>query len=72
MVLRMGRTSDARERLVQSAIDLIWQASYGAVGVDAICERAGVKKGSFYHFFASKDELVVAALDALPGTGRGR
>jgi TetR/AcrR family transcriptional repressor of nem operon len=64
MILDVGRTSDARERLVQAAIDLIWQTSYGAVGVDAICEEAGVKKGSFYHFFASKQELVVAALDA--------
>lgn len=60
----MGRTSDARERLVQATIDLIWQTSYGAVGVEAICEEAGVKKGSFYHFFTSKEELVVAALDA--------
>jgi TetR/AcrR family transcriptional repressor of nem operon len=34
------------------------------VSVDAICERAEVRKGSFYHFFRSKDELVVAALDA--------
>ena len=59
----MGRT-DARERLLQAAIDLIWTSSYGAVSVDAICERADVRKGSFYHFFASKDELVVAALDA--------
>lgn len=64
MILHVGRTSDARDRLVQAAIDLIWQTSYGAVGVDAICEEAGVKKGSFYHFFASKEELVVAALDA--------
>lgn len=62
--------SDARERLVQAAIDLIWTASYGAVSVDAICERAGVRKGSFYHFFASKDELVVAALDAHWATRR--
>jgi TetR/AcrR family transcriptional regulator, transcriptional repressor for nem operon len=60
----VGRTSDARERLIAATIDLIWPTSYGAVGVDAICEKAGVKKGSFYHFFASKDELVVAALDA--------
>jgi TetR/AcrR family transcriptional repressor of nem operon len=60
----MGRTSDARERLIEATIDLVWQASYGGVSVDAICEKAGVKKGSFYHFFASKDELVVAALDA--------
>lgn len=59
----MGRTSDARERLIDATIDLVWQSSYGAVGVDAICERSGVKKGSFYHFFSSKDELVVAALE---------
>jgi len=55
--------SDARDRLIQATIDLVWTASYGAVSVDAICERAQVRKGSFYHFFASKDDLVVAALD---------
>jgi TetR/AcrR family transcriptional repressor of nem operon len=59
----VGRTSDARERLIEAATSLIWQSSCAAVGVDAICEEAGVKKGSFYHFFASKDDLVVAALD---------
>ncbi len=65
----MPRT-DARDRLIQAAIDLIWTSSYGAVSVDAICERADVRKGSFYHFFASKDELVVAALDAHWATRR--
>lgn len=55
---------DTRDKLIRAAIDLIWTSSYGAVSVDAICERAGVRKGSFYHFFSSKDELVVAALDA--------
>jgi TetR/AcrR family transcriptional repressor of nem operon len=59
----MGRVSDARERLIEATIDLIWTESYGAASVDAICDRAGVKKGSFYHFFKSKDELVIAALD---------
>lgn len=60
----MGRTSDARERLLEAAQRLVWEQSYGAVGVDAICQAAGVKKGSFYHFFASKAELVAAALEA--------
>jgi len=31
--------------------------------VDAICERAGAKKGSFYYFFKSKSELTAAALE---------
>jgi TetR/AcrR family transcriptional repressor of nem operon len=60
----MGRVSDARQRLLDATIDLIWQHSYGAVTVDDICERAGVKKGSFYYFFPSKTDLVIAALDA--------
>ncbi len=47
----MGRTSVAKEKLLQVAFDLIWQQSYGSVSVDDICERAKVKKGSFYHFF---------------------
>jgi TetR/AcrR family transcriptional repressor of nem operon len=59
----MGRVSDAKPRLLQAAMDLIWTRSYGAVTVDDICERAGVKKGSFYYFFKSKDELVAAAMD---------
>ena len=60
----MGRVSDAKQRLLDATIELVWQNSYGAVTVDNICERAGVKKGSFYYFFPSKTDLVVAALDA--------
>ena len=59
----MGRTSDAKERLIQSAIELIHARSYASVGVNELCENAGVKKGSFYHFFPSKIDLTSAALD---------
>ena len=45
-------------------MDLMWQNSYGTASVDAICERAGAKKGSFYYFFKSKSELAAAALEA--------
>src|ERR1700761_8870517 len=60
----MGRTSDARQRLIDAANDLIWEYSYGAITIDAICERAAVKKGSFYYFFESKSDLAVTAIDA--------
>jgi TetR/AcrR family transcriptional repressor of nem operon len=61
----MGRTSDADQRLKQAALDLMWEGSYGAVTIDLICQRADVKKGSFYYFFKSKAELAVAALEML-------
>jgi len=60
----MGRTSNARHRLMEAAHELIWNSSYGAVTIDAICERAGVKKGSFYYFFDSKSDLAAAAIAA--------
>jgi TetR/AcrR family transcriptional repressor of nem operon len=56
-------SSDAKERLLRTASDLIWESSYGSVGVEQICERAGVQKGSFYHFFPSKSDLAVAAVE---------
>jgi len=52
-----------KERLLDAAMDLIWENSYGATSVDAICDRAGAKKGSFYYFFKSKSELAAAALE---------
>ncbi|MCP4201693.1 MAG: TetR/AcrR family transcriptional regulator [bacterium] len=61
----MGRTSDARERLIESGSELMHQRGYTAVGVSGLCEAAGVKKGSFYHFFPSKVELAAAVIDRL-------
>src|SRR5438445_10209645 len=60
----MPRVSDMKERLTDAAMDLISHNSYGATSVDAICERARTKKGSFYYFFKSKSELAAAALEA--------
>jgi len=59
----MGRTSDAKEKLLDVAFELIWDSSYGGVSVDQICERAKVNKGSFYHFYGTKADLAVAAYE---------
>jgi TetR/AcrR family transcriptional repressor of nem operon len=59
----MGRTSDAREKLLAVAFDLIHENSYGSVSVEHICTRARVNKGSFYYFFKTKTDLVVAAYE---------
>jgi len=59
----MGRTSDAKEKLLDVAFQLIWDNSYGGVSVDQICDRADVNKGSFYYYFGSKADLAIAAYD---------
>jgi TetR/AcrR family transcriptional regulator, transcriptional repressor for nem operon len=59
----MGRTSDARDRLIESAQELMHERGFTAVGVSEVCDRAEVNKGSFYHFFPSKQELALAVID---------
>ena len=58
----MGRKSDGKERLLQAILDLMWQSSYGTLTIDAICERAGVKKGCWYYFFKSKSQYATEAI----------
>lgn len=59
----MVNETDTRQRILEAARDLIYARSYADVGIAAICERAGVQKGSFYHFFPSKRDLTLAVLD---------
>jgi TetR/AcrR family transcriptional regulator, transcriptional repressor for nem operon len=59
----MGRVSNAKERLMEAVLELIWTGSYGNTTIDQICEKAGVKKGSFYYFFDSKCDLAVTAVE---------
>lgn len=59
----MGRVSDARERLMSAIRELVWTGSYGSTTIDHICDKAGVKKGSFYYFFESKAELAVVGIE---------
>lgn len=63
----MGRTSTARERLLDAAGTLMRHRGYSGLGVAEICAAAEVKKGSFYHFFDSKQDLTLQAIDAYWG-----
>ncbi len=59
----MAQAHDTKQRLLDSAQKLFYARSYEDVGVQEICQAAGVKKGSFYHFFPSKRDLTLAMLD---------
>ena len=60
----MGRVSDAKQRILYSAGELMSARGYTDVSVNEICAHAGVKKGSFYYFFPSKRDLLLGVIDA--------
>jgi len=66
----MGRTSDAREKILSTAHSLIELRGYSDLGVAEICKAAGVPKGSFYYFFDSKEALALAVIDEQSATQR--
>lgn len=59
----MAQAGDTREELIEVTMHLMWAHGYGGVSVDRICKDAGVNKGSFYHFFPSKQALVLEAME---------
>jgi AcrR family transcriptional regulator len=56
-------TSDARERILNTAYRLFCSRGVRAVGIDTIIQESGVAKMSIYRHFRSKDELVLAVLE---------
>ena len=54
---------DSRELLLQAGMELFLERGYSATGLQDILERAGVPKGSFYHYFGSKEEFGLEVLE---------
>lgn len=59
----MGRPSTAKQRLLEAACREFSRVGAQAAGVDELCRLAKINKGSFYHFFPSKSQLILACLD---------
>jgi TetR/AcrR family transcriptional regulator, transcriptional repressor for nem operon len=52
-----------RDRLVESGLYLFWLQGYAATGIAEILARAKANAGSFYYFFRTKEELLLAVLE---------
>ncbi|MDR5809166.1 TetR/AcrR family transcriptional regulator [Caballeronia sp. LZ019] len=58
------RTSDVRDNIIGVGQRLIGAKGFSAVGLNEVLAEAGVPKGSFYHYFGSKDAFGVALLES--------
>src|SRR5213595_1701552 len=59
---RKPKSSEARQRILETADRLFYQEGVRAVGIDRIIAEAGVAKMSLYKHFPSKDDLILAVL----------
>lgn len=55
--------SPAKEKLLEQAQELMLAKGFAATTVDEICQAAGLTKGSFFHYFRSKENLAKEVLD---------
>lgn len=53
-----------KEKLLKVTFDEIYENGYYATSVDKILKKANMNKGSMYHYFKGKKELVLAVIDA--------
>jgi len=53
----------SRDKLLESAATLFLEKGYDAISVNDICKHAGVSKGSFYHYFETKQVLFMTLME---------
>lgn len=58
---KAATASDARQRLLGAALVLVRRQGFAATTIDQLCALANTTKGGFFHHFASKEALGIAA-----------
>ena len=60
---RSATRTDTRNALVWCGTELLTERGFQITGIDEVLKRVGVPKGSFYHYFKSKDQFGHAVID---------
>jgi TetR/AcrR family transcriptional regulator, transcriptional repressor for nem operon len=61
---RRAQAQNTRDKLVQEGIAQVLERGWAATGIDTVLRQCSVPKGSFYHYFASKEAFGCALLEA--------
>lgn len=60
-----SKREQTRQKVIQAAIDCIFEEGFNAAHTNRICERAGVSWGVLQYHFGDKDGLLQAVLDSI-------
>lgn len=55
---------DTKAELIRSGLEQLTENGFSSSGIDHILKKVGVPKGSFYHYFASKEAFGLAVIDS--------
>jgi len=56
--------ADTKALLIRTGLETLTEFGFSATGLDTILKKASVPKGSFYHYFKSKEAYGIALVDA--------
>jgi TetR/AcrR family transcriptional repressor of nem operon len=60
---QQNATLDTREALLKAGMVMLTETGFIRSGIDPILKSVGVPKGSFYHYFSSKEAFGMAVLE---------
>jgi TetR/AcrR family transcriptional repressor of nem operon len=58
-----AREPDTRDRILAAGAEVVGKKGFNGAGLAEILQVAGVPKGSFYHYFTSKEDFGVALIE---------
>lgn len=64
-------SAETRNKLLDAALHVMRLKGFAATTVDDVCKAAGLTKGSFFHHFASKEDLGIAAAEHFAAMATG-
>jgi AcrR family transcriptional regulator len=60
----MRKAQIQKERIISVALDLFAEKGYDLTPVQRIIDEAGISKGAFYHYFKSKEDIIIELVSA--------
>jgi len=64
------KSQETKRKIYEAGFALLKREGYDALSIKRICMEAGVSNGSFYHHFATKDDLLSMYIEAFPSVDK--